>query len=122
MYQFGGSKDTPTIILDETTNVFSIHGASFAENPTSVYNPVLEWVDTHLPLIENELKCEFDFHYLNSSSKRAAYEVMKKLEGYLSIGKKITVLWYFDRFDDDMLEQGQEYNDILDLPFKFLPK
>lgn len=122
MYEVGGSKDSPTVILNEGNNTFRIEGPSFAENAIPVYSPILEWVDTHMHAIKGELKCEFDFFYLNSSSKRSAYNVLKKLEEHYLKGKKISIIWHFDQFDDDMLEQGQEFSDVLNLPFVFSPK
>lgn len=122
MYRSDGSKDAPTVVLDENSCEFIISGPSFAENAIPVYEPIIEWVDTYVATLTRPLNCEFDFYYLNSSSKRAVFGVMKRLEKLYLEGVKVEIVWKYERFDDDMLEQGQEYADILNLPFSFVSK
>jgi hypothetical protein len=122
MYRSEGSKDAPSVILDENSNEFVISGPSFSENAIPVYEPVMAWIDTYAASLTTQLNCEFDFYYLNSSSKRSVFSVLKRLEKLYLEGVKISIVWKYERFDDDMLEQGQEYADILNLPFTFVSK
>ena len=34
-------------------------------------------------------------------------------------GKTITINWYYEEGDDDMMEAGEDYSDLLDLDFNF---
>ncbi len=33
--------------------------------------------------------------------------------------KKITIVWYYLEVDDDMLDSGKEYAEIVNIPFEF---
>ena len=35
-------------------------------------------------------------------------------------GKELVVNWFFEEGDDDMMEAGEDYCDLLDLEFNFI--
>ncbi len=117
-----GGKDAPSIYLNEDMGILRIEGASFSENPYAIYGFVLEWIensgfDTDLPL-----DCNFYYTYLNSSSKKLIYKMLVMLEDYYAEGKVVRINWAYDEFDDDMLELGHELAELIELPFKYIPK
>ena len=56
--------------------------------------------------------------YFNTSSSKCILDVFKKLET-LS-GTEVKVNWYYEEDDEDMLEAGEDYQAIIDLPFKMI--
>ena len=34
-------------------------------------------------------------------------------------GKDVTVNWYYEEFDEDMREVGEDYSDVINLPFLY---
>ena len=54
----------------------------------------------------------------NTSSSKCILDVFKKLET-LS-GTEVKVNWYYEEDDEDMLEAGEDYQAIIDLPFKMI--
>ncbi|HAW19252.1 MAG TPA: nuclear pore complex subunit, partial [Flavobacteriales bacterium] len=57
--------------------------------------------------------------YFNTSSSKCILDVFKKLE---SVNGKttITINWHYEEDDEDMLEAGEDYQAIINIPFKMI--
>ena len=51
-------------------------------------------------------------------SSKCILDVFKKLESVS--GSEITVKWHYEEDDEDMLEAGEDYEAIIDLPFEMI--
>jgi hypothetical protein len=116
-----GTKKTPYINFDKGSGIFNIKGRSVPENTYEFYNPLLLWVDEYAkqpnPLIT--LKIELD--YFNTSSSKFLFELFKKIKTTAVSNKsEIKVEWYYDEGDEEMENSGQDFMDILDIPFSFI--
>jgi len=114
------SSDTPGILLDAIKGLIRIEGSSFPENALSVYNPILDWLEANKDL-KKDLTCEFHYHYINSASKKAVYEVMRQIERLQKNGVNVIMKWFYEIADDDILDLGEEYSEIVNIPFEFIP-
>ena len=47
-------------------------------------------------------------------------DILLKLEEMHSDGKKVKILWHYKTDDEDMEEAGEEYEDMLDVPFEMI--
>jgi hypothetical protein len=80
---------------------------------------LLEWIRSHASLYPAAIKFDIELEYFNSGSTRYILEMLKLLMRYKPDGK-LTINWYFEDGDDDLLERGQFYESILDLKFNFI--
>jgi len=117
-----GSNDCPTILLDKDKGTFEISGQSLPEEAISFYLPVIEWFEEYIkePLPETILTLDLD--YCNSSSTKAIADVLEVLEDYYKAGGKVEVRWMYMEDDDDMLDVGKEFQEIIKVPFAFIAK
>ncbi|RLD62928.1 MAG: hypothetical protein DRJ01_05045 [Bacteroidetes bacterium] len=113
--------DSPSIYLDAENLVFKIHGVSIPENANATFLPVIEWIDNYCNDIDT-LKCEFFFQYLSSSTHTVLFHLLQKLEDLYKKGKNYSILWCYEKPDEDMLKTGINFSGILDIPFEFEPK
>ncbi len=117
-----GKRDTPGIILDPAKHTIKITGSSYPENAILVYSPVFEWID-ELARDFPELYCEFYLNYINSSTKKILYEILMLLEDIHDEKKNdIKIKWYYDANDDDMYEVGEEFEELVEIPFEVVEK
>ena len=114
------TEDTPEIILDDNAGEFGISGRSLPEEVISFYSPVLDWIERYSkdPLDKTVVKLKMD--YINSASQRALLEVLNYFQRVKETGNELEIEWYYIEDDDEMLEAGEEYMDILELPFNFI--
>lgn len=116
--KIAGTEDTPKVILDPGSEIFEISGRSLPEDVASFYDPILNWLDEY---IENPLdKTIFNFKlvYFNTASSKLLLDILMKLEGLMEKDKEVLVKWHFPEEDEDMEEAGEEYADIVDVPFE----
>jgi hypothetical protein len=57
--------------------------------------------------------------YFNTSSSKCILDVFKKLES-INGRTSITINWHFEEDDEDMLEAGEDYQAIINIPFKMI--
>jgi hypothetical protein len=60
----------------------------------------------------------FKLVYLNTASSKLLLDVLMKLEQLKEAGHDVLVRWYYPEDDEDMQEAGEEYADIVDVPFE----
>ncbi|MDA3779363.1 MAG: DUF1987 domain-containing protein [Bacteroidales bacterium] len=113
-----GTDDTPNIILDKENDVFEISGRSLPEDVTTFYEPILNWLDDYAEEANKKTVFSFKLVYFNTASSKLLLDILMKLEDMHENGKEILIKWYFPDDDEDMEEAGEEYADIVDIPFE----
>lgn len=113
-----GTDDTPSVTLDSASNVFEIAGRSLPEDVASFYNPILEWLDKYTQSANPKTVFNFKLVYFNTASSKLLLDILMKLEELSKTGKEVLVKWHYSEDDEDMKEAGEEYADIVDVPFE----
>jgi DNA polymerase III delta prime subunit len=113
-----GSDDTPNVILDKDNNIFEISGRSLPEDVAAFYEPILDWLDEYSEDPLEKTVFNFKLEYFNTASSKLLLDVLLKLEDMYDDGKDILVRWHFPDDDEDMEEAGEEYADIVEVPFE----
>ena len=118
---------SPKIIFNPKENVFEISGDSRPENANEFYSPVLKWLDnykaeTAIEKPVNKLSFKLDFEYLNSISIKYAFEILKRIEAIKHDGSDVEVLWYYNKRDEDIMDNGHEFTTLVDVPMHVIPK
>lgn len=118
---FAGTEDTPTVMIDITQQLFQISGRSLPEDVTAFYKPVIEWLDLFSESPSKNFTLEVKLEYFNTASSKIILDILMKLEEiHLAGSSAIQVNWHYDKRDDDMLEAGEEYQDLVEIPFELL--
>ncbi len=113
------SSATPKIFLDKNSGKFEIAGKSFPEESRSFYAPLFSWMNQYADNPNEETLFEFKMEYFNSSSSLIILEILNLLDTILKKGKKVTVAWNHLEVDDDMFDAGEEYSELVKVPFVF---
>ena len=113
------TKTTPGIDVNMDIGSVKLYGRSSPENSTSFYSPLLDALrvdNVSTPKLNVEIKLE----YFNTSSSKCIYDVFKQLKTIAITGTDLTIHWYYEPMDEDMLEAGEDYSDLLDLKINFI--
>ena len=116
-----GTDDTPTVTLDKENNIFEISGRSLPEDVVVFYKPILEWLDEYKNDPLDLTVFNFKLEYFNTASSKLLLDVLLKLEDINNDGHEVLVRWHYPDDDEDMEEAGEEYSDIVDVPFEQVP-
>lgn len=109
------TKRTPWIIL-EPGRIF-IMGRSIPENPGEFYRPVLEWIAAYSKHSSDKTRIDFGFEYINTTSTKWIYTILKELSEMKELIHNADVTWYYERGDEDMGELGFILRSLVDCPF-----
>jgi hypothetical protein len=111
--------DTPEVILDASGD-FQFNGKSLPEDVASFYDPIIDWISSYgeNPLEKSIFK--FKFTYFNTASSKMILDILMKLEELSEGGMDVKVEWHYEEEDEDMEEAGEEYSDIVEVPFEMV--
>lgn len=114
---FEQSVDTPGVDLDPSTGVCEFTGKSFPADVTAFYQPVIDWINEYSknPCAKTVVNLKLD--YFNTASSKILLEMFNLWETLYKNGNDVTINWHYPDDDEDMEQTGQEYSELLMLPF-----
>lgn len=118
--QLEGSPKTPHVHFDPNTGLLELKGRSIPENSIDFYKPLIDWIDKYGRTPSSKTALNVQLEYFNTSSSKCILDVFKKLEAIRAAGSEVTVLWHYEADDEDMLEAGEDYAGIINVPFKMI--
>jgi len=113
-----GTEDTPKIILDAENEIMEISGRSMPEDVTAFYEPILNWLSEYIEHPNEKTVFNFKLTYFNTASSKMLLDILMKLEELHEKGYDVLVRWHYPEDDEDMEEAGEEYAEIVDVPFE----
>lgn len=110
--------DTPTIRFDAKTGELLLEGKSFPPDVTTFFKEILNWLDEYIlnPAESTTMKLKLD--YFNTASSKIVMDILYKMEEMHQKGHKVIVEWFYPEDDEDMMETGKEYEELINVPFK----
>jgi hypothetical protein len=115
-----GTPKTPSVNFDSASGILHLKGRSIPENSIEFYKPLVEWLDEYAAKPQPKTAVNIQLEYFNTSSSKCLLDLFKKLETMHKSGNDITIKWYYEEDDEDMLEAGEDYQSIINIPFKMI--
>ena len=92
-------------------------GRSIPENSGEFYRPVHEWISKYAQNYLKKTKIEFGFEYIDTSSTKWIYTILKELSVMKDLVSNTRVKWYYEQGDEDMCELGFILRSLVECPF-----
>ncbi len=115
-----GTDDTPNVIFDKENNTLEISGRSLPEDVSMFFHPILIWIDQYCESPNEKTVLNFKLEYFNTASSKVILDILLKFEELVEAGKSVIVKWHYHEDEEDMLEAGEEYADIVEIPFEYV--
>ena len=103
-----GTNSTPDVSFN-TEGRLSMEGRSLPENVEIFYAPLEKWISE---LETDEVQFDVNLEYFNSASSKKILELLKILDANTRV-KSILIVWHYEEGDDDCLESGQIFEELL---------
>jgi hypothetical protein len=113
------TRKTPAISLD-SKGIIKIEGRSIPEDAELFFKDVVTWVNSYIALKRESTRVDLSFEYLNSGTSKVILQMLKALKDIGNTGHVLTVNWYYEEGDDDILERGEYYASILNVKINFV--
>ncbi len=117
---FEGNTKSPAIDFNAETGILKISGRSIPDDTFKVYNPIIEWLNQYSVQPNKTTTLDIRFEYINTSSSKFIFEILKKLEKLSNAGNDVTINWYYEEEDEDMMETGEDFQSIINIPIHIL--
>ncbi len=114
--KMASTKKTPSVTF-AADGKLELKGRSIPENSLEFYKPLIDWMEAYTKGPAAETNLHIQLEYFNTSSSKCLLDLFKRLEG---ISGKVTIHWYYEQDDEDMLEAGEDYEAIISVPFKMI--
>lgn len=112
------TKKSPEVSFN-TDGRLKISGRSIPEDPTKFYDQLFEWIYFYCQEPSDITTLDVELEYFNSGSSKAILHILRALVDIGKNGKRLSVNWYYEEGDDDIMERGEYYESILDFKFNF---
>jgi len=113
------TKKTPEIAFNADGR-FRISGRSIPEDASKFYDDIFEWVYYYAQNPAESTTVDIELEYFNSGSSKALLHILRALAEINRKGLKLTINWYYEEGDDDIMERGEYYESILEIKFNFI--
>lgn len=113
-----GTEDTPLVELIPENGHYILLGRSLPEDVLTFYQPVFKWLDQFAGEDIRSLHLQVKLEYFNTASSKVLLDIFLRLEDMIGRGKDVCVIWHYGLSDSDMLEAGEEYADLVSVPFE----
>lgn len=114
-----GNNRTPEIELNADGNI-RIRGRSIPEDAGLFYNVLYSWVFNYCMQPAHHTNIYIELEYMNSGSAKSILQILRELTDNVSSDNKISVYWYYEIGDEDMLEKGEYFQTVLNQSFQFI--
>lgn len=112
-----GTPKTPTVHFNAASGSLDIKGRSIPENSIEFYKPLMDWIEEYAKSAQPKTTVNIQLEYFNTSSSKCILDLFKKLE---AVNNEIVINWYYEEDDEDMLEAGEDYDAIINIPFRMI--
>ncbi|MBR4440644.1 MAG: DUF1987 domain-containing protein [Bacteroidales bacterium] len=109
--------DTPSVILDADKGIFEISQMSLPEDAVDFYTPILAWLRDYAKDPNPETVFNMKLEYFNTASSKQLIQILLILQD-MKDKSSVLVKWYYKEIDEDMLSLGEEYKQIMKIPFE----
>ncbi|MCH8316935.1 MAG: DUF1987 domain-containing protein [Bacteroidetes bacterium] len=113
------TEDTPAIIFNADSGVLELSGRSLPEDAAEFYQTALDWLDSYSEKPNAKTNIIFKLEYFNTSSSKLILDLLTKLEDLHNNGTQAMVVWYSHSDDEDMQEAGEEFAELIEIPFTY---
>lgn len=120
---------SPYVLFDFDNNIYNIKGCSRPEDVVAFYGQLIDWFGNIKANITNELKektaknpmvFKLCYDYFNSSSAKYILDMVMLIDDLFKNGLGVRIEWQYKKEDEDMLETGQEFTDLIKCPIDFI--
>ena len=118
--QLTATPKTPEVLFDAEKGMLSLKGRSIPEHTVEFYKPLHQWIEEYGQNPCAKTTVEIFVEYYNTSSSKSILDLFKRLETVHKMGHDMIVQWYYEEDDEALLESGEEYQSMVDIPFELI--
>ena len=100
---------TPTVEFIAAKGKCTISGEAYLEDPLGFFQPLYDWLYEYIDTVKKTIFFEIRLSYFNTSASRCIFDMLFILREYVNNGGEVIVDWYYEKDDEDMLFEIDDY-------------
>jgi len=110
---------TPEVLLNPKGSI-KITGRAIDESRNKFSEEIISWLDNYLTSPANLTEVVVALEYLNSYNSIIMATILRQVAQVTQQAKKLSIKWYIDEDDDDLLERGKYISSTFNIPIDFI--
>jgi hypothetical protein len=116
----GGGHPTPAIEFDRNSGILTIAGASHPDNAAAFYAPLILWLDALIAGPPRTVRVELRLSSFGPSTRPQLLALLRRLRAWTRRGAAVSVRWFVDPRDDDMVDTAADFQTMSGLPIHII--
>ena len=114
-------KDSPEVYFGPDIDTFQIEGVSLPSDPVLFFEPIFEWLHEFLysKNFNSQIKINFKLDYFNTATMKQFAKMFRIIDNSPA-KKQVSINWYYDEEDIDMLDAGKRFSQFVRINFEFI--
>jgi hypothetical protein len=97
-----------------------LSGNSILSDPRKFFRPIVEWVEDYVQNPDEKTTVDLKLEYVDTASVQSVFDIMRMFKPLEEKSKDITVNFYFEFDDPELLELGEIMEGRLGIKFNFI--
>ena len=120
LYYKESSEVTPLVSLNPDKGVLIIDGNCNLEEPESFFNGISTWINKYSKNPYENTVLTINLASINISSSKFLLNIIYQLEKIHEKGNDVKIRWVYNNDEDGNFELGNDYAEMVSLPFEFI--
>ena len=116
------TNETPYVSFNPEDGNLELSGKSILDDPDSFFIDLVEWLDLYISQPAKMTSFIINLESFNTTSLKQVLNLLMKLDELFKANNNVEAHWIYNKDEDVMFELGQDYANMVKLPFKFIEK
>jgi hypothetical protein len=112
--------NTPSVSVFDEDRLVVVSGTSKQEDPKAFYEELDNLLEKCATKFKKDITLDFSLIYINTSSSKWLFHILKNIQVNYSTKKDITINWFYESDDEVIQEAGEVFKSLLDIPFNLI--
>ena len=109
--------NTPFVSFNPNREMW-MEGKALPEDSKRFFDPLIDWVKEKLEINSSHVNVNLKLEYFNTSSSKQIYELLLAIRQKANFN--VTINWFYEEGDDDLLDSGKHYESLIEVPFNHI--
>ena len=114
--------ETPLVSFNPNKGTLELSGKSLLDDPDPFFAPLIDWIDLYISQPAQLTSFTINLESFNTSSLKQVLNLLLKLDELYKANNNVEAHWVYNKDEDVMYELGQDYANMVKLPFQFIEK
>ena len=105
--------NTPEVLFDHVSGICELSGRSIPEDSLDFYEPLMAWAEAYVLDPKDHTNLSVKLEYFNTSSSKCLLDLLDIFAKIEDTEKQIDINWYYKGYDEDILETGRDFMEVL---------